>query len=260
LGAVSEPYSGGNQPAAPPPGSYGSPYPPPPGPYGPPNSAQPGPYGSPYPPPYGYPPPPPPAARTNGFAIAALVLGIIGGILLSIIFGIVALVQIKRRGDNGKGLAVAGLIISGAWIVLIALVITGAALTSAHRDETGTVTRGGSVSITSLHEGDCVDGVADGTIVTRLKALPCVEPHDAEVIVQFDLPAGVWPGREAAGDAASDACDQRLNRLLADSPMIDRLNSFVLYPPNASAWSDSRTVDCMVVDVHAGKLTGSARP
>ncbi|GAA4569931.1 DUF4190 domain-containing protein [Planotetraspora kaengkrachanensis] len=263
---MSEPYSGGNQPAAPPPpGSYGSPYPPPPvpqgappGPYGAPTIPPPGPYGSPYPPPYGYPPPPP--ARTNGFAIAALVLGILGVLLLSIIFGIVALAQIRKRGDKGKGLAIAGLIVSGLWIALFALLMTIATLGVAERDETGTVTRGGSVSVTSLHEGDCVDGVVEGKVITTLKAVPCAQPHDAEVIVVFDLPAGAWPGREAAGDAAADSCDQRLYSLLADSPMLDRLNSFVLYPSSASVWSVDRTVDCMVVDLDAGKLTGSARP
>jgi len=267
---VSEPYSGGNEPAAPPPGSYGSPYPPPPGPQGPPPNPpqpgpygspypppQPGPYGSPYPPPYGYPPPPP---RTNGFAITALVFGIIGGILFSIIFGIVALVQIGRRGGKGKGLAIAGLILSGLWIVLIALVFIVAALGSAQRDDTGTVTRGGSVSSTSLHEGDCVDGVVDGKVVTRLTALPCAQPHDAEVIVKITLPAHDWPGVQAAGEQASSACEERLSQVLADSPMIERLRAFALYPPSELSWNQGRAVTCLVVDGQAGKLTGSARP
>ncbi|GAA1263981.1 hypothetical protein Psi02_59740 [Planotetraspora silvatica] len=258
---MSEPYSGGNEPAAPPPGSYESPYPPPPGSYGspypPPNPPQPGPYGSPYPPPYGYPPPSP---RTNGFAITALVFGIIGGVLFSIIFGIVALVQIGRRGDKGKGLAIAGLILSGLWIVLVALLFIGAALGAAHRDDTGTVTRGGSVSSTSLHEGDCVDGVVDGKVVTRLAALPCAQPHDAEVIIKITLPAHDWPGVQAAGEQASSACEERLSQVLADSPMIERLRAFALYPPNELSWNRGRAVTCLVVDGQAGKLTGSARP
>ena len=35
--------------------------------------------------------------KTNGFAIASLIFGIIGGVLLSVIFGFVALSQIKKR-------------------------------------------------------------------------------------------------------------------------------------------------------------------
>jgi serine/threonine-protein kinase len=57
----------------------------------------------------GYPPPagigygapsysPPPRQGTNGFAIASLIFGIIGGALLGFIFGFVALSQTKRTG------------------------------------------------------------------------------------------------------------------------------------------------------------------
>ena len=66
-----------------------------------------------YPPPGGYPGPgypPPPAQKpgTNGFAIASLIFGIIGGVLLGFIFGFIALSQTKRTGQNGRGLALAG--------------------------------------------------------------------------------------------------------------------------------------------------------
>jgi uncharacterized membrane protein len=59
---------------------------------------------------------------TNGFSIAALVcsfFSIIGGIL-GIIFGCVALSQIRRQGQRGRGMAIAGIVIGSCWIVLIA--------------------------------------------------------------------------------------------------------------------------------------------
>lgn len=63
-----------------------------------------------YPNPY-YPPP----RSTNGFAVASLVLGILWlywvGSILAVIFGAIALSQIKRTGDSGKGMAVAGLVL-----------------------------------------------------------------------------------------------------------------------------------------------------
>ena len=76
--------------------------------------------------PYGTPAPGTPS-RTSGFAIAALVFGIIGGILLSVIFGIVALVKIRGNPQlRGKGMAIAGLILSGLWLVgIIALIVVG---------------------------------------------------------------------------------------------------------------------------------------
>jgi hypothetical protein len=58
-----------------------------------------------------------PAQRTNVLAIVALILGIvvpIGGIIC----GHIALSQIKRTGENGHGLALAGTIIGYVLTVL----------------------------------------------------------------------------------------------------------------------------------------------
>ncbi len=65
---------------------------------------------------------PPP---TNGFAIASLVLGIIGGSLLALIFGYVALAQIRRSygTQGGRGIALAGVVLGWIGIVVIAAAI-----------------------------------------------------------------------------------------------------------------------------------------
>ncbi|GAA3154303.1 hypothetical protein GCM10010466_51580 [Planomonospora alba] len=84
--------------------------------------------------PYGYGAPPPPARPSNGMAIASLVLGIVGlftcGVtsVVGIILGHVSMSQIKRTGEEGRGMAVAGLVLSyfgvAAW-VLVALLYLG---------------------------------------------------------------------------------------------------------------------------------------
>lgn len=48
--------------------------------------------------------------RTNSMAIVALVLGVAGGVL-AIPFGHIALTQIKGTGEQGRGMAIAGLIL-----------------------------------------------------------------------------------------------------------------------------------------------------
>lgn len=50
--------------------------------------------------------------------------GLIGGVLLSVIFGCIALVKIRKAGQRGKGLAVAGLVLSAVWVLIIALAVT----------------------------------------------------------------------------------------------------------------------------------------
>ena len=95
---TAEPPTGSN----PPPGSY----PPPP----------PGYPGYPPPPGYGYGPP----RGTNGFAIAALVCAFVCA-PLGLIFGIMARKQIRQSGEDGDGLALAGIIVSAVSLALIVL-------------------------------------------------------------------------------------------------------------------------------------------
>jgi uncharacterized protein DUF4190 len=82
-------------------------------------------------PPYGYYPQPGyyvyPAPKTNGLAIASLVLGLVPiagiGSILAIIFGCVALGQIKERGDGGHGLAVAGIVLGSIFLAVIVIAV-----------------------------------------------------------------------------------------------------------------------------------------
>lgn len=74
----------------------------------------------------GYAPPPP----TNGLAIGALVAGIVGWSVLpfissivAIILGHVALVQIRRTGEQGKGMALAGLILGYAGALVLGAIV-----------------------------------------------------------------------------------------------------------------------------------------
>jgi Domain of unknown function (DUF4190) len=90
------------------------------------------------------------AGRVNGYAIASLVLGLAGFMLvtlvLSVIFGIVALVGIRKTAERGKGLAIAGLAASGVWLLLFVIIVIGAASSPNSSSATGhishTVTAG----------------------------------------------------------------------------------------------------------------------
>lgn len=114
-------------PAYPPPPSYPSPvsygHPaPPPGPYPPP-----APYGG-YPPPFPDPYDPYRSAApvgTNGMAIGSLICSLLGllfcGVpsIVGVILGFIAMGQTKRTGQDGYGLALAGVIIGALTVVLM---------------------------------------------------------------------------------------------------------------------------------------------
>src|SRR5690606_28430774 len=75
------------------------------------------------------------ASRTNGMAIASLVTSFLIA-PLGIVFGHIALSQIKRRHEEGRGLAIAGLVIgylytiAAAASVFVILVVVNQATTS----------------------------------------------------------------------------------------------------------------------------------
>lgn len=62
--------------------------------------------------------------QTDGFAVAALVVSIIGGVVLGAIFALVALRRIKQGRRSGRGLAIAALCVNAFWIVVIVLALT----------------------------------------------------------------------------------------------------------------------------------------
>lgn len=103
--------------------------------YGQPQYGQPQ-YGQPYGG-YGYPQP----RNNNGFAIAALICGITGFLFclpapLGVVFGFVARSQIKRSGQGGNGMAVAGIILGALATLLYVGIFVAAIATSSSSSTT----------------------------------------------------------------------------------------------------------------------------
>ncbi len=131
--AYGAPPAGGYAPPSYPPPAYGAgtaPTPPGLAP-GQPGSYPPGATYRPAPSPYGY---TAPAARTNPLAITALVSSLVGivfgwtwvlsiGVVVGVITGHIALSQIRRTGEQGRGMALAGVIIGWVAIGLLVLLL-----------------------------------------------------------------------------------------------------------------------------------------
>lgn len=71
--------------------------------------------------PYGYAQPTGP--KTNVMAIISLIAPFVGFSLVGLVLGIIALGQIKKTGEQGRGLALAGTIVSGAVLALSIILI-----------------------------------------------------------------------------------------------------------------------------------------
>ncbi|MFI5683826.1 DUF4190 domain-containing protein [Streptomyces sp. NPDC051636] len=252
------PPPGPHQPdgSYPPPSPY-SPYPQ--GPYG----QQPqGPYGQ---PPYqpwtqGYSPYNRPAA-VNGLAIAALVLGILCFLPgVGLVLGLVALAQIRKRGERGKGMAIAGCVLSGIGLALwVAALATGGAadfwqgLKDGARD-------GASIS---LAKGECFNapgGSLEGETYDVDK-VPCAGEHDGEVFASFELTGGPYPGDSAVTDRADERCYNLQDSYAMDGWAVpDDVDVYYLTPTRDSWAAGDREVTCVFGNTDEGAgLTGSLR-
>jgi hypothetical protein len=199
------------------------------------------------------------AGRTNGFAIASFVLGLVGVVLLSVIFGIIALRQIPRRRQRGRGLAIAGLAVSGGWVVLlVSLILLSTTTPPAKQPATGptaTPSAGPSgtqtTNVFSLRTGQCFQNPpASQTVlgITYVTVLPCTTPHNAQVFVQFAAPAGSYPGSAALKRQADRGCHARITRTVQTSKITHTMTLRYLYPLPTS-WADGhRTITCLIVD------------
>jgi putative regulator of septum formation len=238
---MSYPQGPGPTPPYPPPPGGG--YPPQyPGPYPPNPYSAPYPSG-PYPPPaYGW---PPQSQTTSGFAIASLAFGAVGGILLSVIFGVIALGKTKPGGQRGRGLAIGGLVLSGVWAVGIAVAIVVVALLPTH-----------TVSARDIKAGDCFAELPKGARISSVDTISCDRPHVAEVAGVVTIPDGPYPGDSGFGAYGKQCKDS----LASYSPtaVLDPDVDLAIMPPTQDSWQrGDREMVC--VATFTNKRTGSIK-
>jgi hypothetical protein len=207
------------------------------------------------------PPPPPPGKpvrpKIDGFAIASFIFGAIGGVLLGLIFGVVALRRIRRDKKRGRGLAIAGIASSCAWVVLVALGAFLVAVNDAQRSPSGAVTGAGDVSVFQLRIGDCITSVPTGETFT-VEVTPCSNPHVGEIFEVGYLPAGPWPGADEVDRLAEGLCIKAFQPYVAAS-IDDSPYAVSFLQPLESSWSEDRGVVCIAHDPSEKPLVGSIR-
>ncbi|MFE9876255.1 DUF4190 domain-containing protein [Streptomyces sp. NPDC005784] len=264
-GAPETPYGAPEAPGAHPPPYPHAPYPQGPFPQGP---FQQGPYQqSPYAGPYqpwgqGYSPYNRPVPF-NGFAIASLVLGILCFLpAVGLVFGTVALVQIKKRGERGKGMAVGGMVMSSIGVLLLGLMVaTGGARDFWDGFQDAANDSGGAAF--SLEVGECFDTPSGslGTVVFDVDKVPCAGEHDAEVFADFEMGDGGYPGDKKVADAADQRCYLLRNTYAMDSWAVPDNVDVYSFTPTSQSWRrGDRDVSCLFGNTdEKGGLTGSLR-
>ncbi|MCL7428563.1 DUF4190 domain-containing protein [Streptomyces sp. YS415] len=242
--------------------------PPPPGPYQPPGPQDPaGPQG-PYPPgpyapypyhpyhPYGRP------APVNGVAIAALVLGILCFLpAVGLVLGLVALAQIRKKGERGRGMAIAGSVLSSVGLALWTVTLSTGIASDVWEGFKDAASENGTAY--ALAKGDCFDspsGSLEGATYD-VEEVPCAGRHDGEVFAVITLPAGRFPGDDSVTRTAEDEC-YALEAEYAMDPWAVPDDAGVSYlVPTSQSWRfGDREITCLFGSTEdRGTLTGSLR-
>jgi hypothetical protein len=132
-----------------------------------------------------------------------------------------------------------------ALLVAAAALVSSACGEEAARDDEGNIEEAGSVSAFSIREGDCFSDIADlGSEVTELPAVPCEEPHGAEVIHVFDMPDGDFPGDPAVQTAVQEGCGPAFEEQPYAADLAYDMNVFY---PTQQSWEelDDREIVCV---------------
>ncbi|MFI9384112.1 DUF4190 domain-containing protein [Kutzneria sp. NPDC052558] len=203
---------------------------------------------------------PSPRPGTSGFAITSFVLGVFGFFLLSailsLVFGILGLSGIRQTRQSGKGLAIAGIVLAGLWLVLwavffIAAVVVGvrdAANNSASSTSTGF----------RLKPGQCFDRpVASSTAAVTVR--DCATPHDAEAFAAEPVSGSAYPGVYALENLGDRKCAADSARWLTPGMNYPDFAVHYLYPEQSSWLSGDRTVVCFYRRVDTAPMTGHVK-
>ncbi|MEU1517314.1 DUF4190 domain-containing protein [Streptomyces sp. NPDC005811] len=198
-------------------------------------------------------------APVNGVAIAALVLGLLCFLpAVGLILGIIALVQIRKRGERGKGMAIAGAVLSSLGLTLWALSLS----TNVASEFWEGVKEGARGTSYSLAEGDCFDvpGRFDQDVYD-VDEVPCSDPHEGEVFGTIPLSGDDYPGDGYVTDQAEDKCWTLQDAYAMDPWALgDEVDVYYLTPTEDSwQWGD-REITCVFAHTdETGTLTGSLR-
>jgi Domain of unknown function (DUF4190)/Septum formation len=210
---------------------------------------------------------PPPSQGVSGLAIASFVLGLLGAFLLtavlSVILGIAAMAGIRRSGQRGRGLAIAGFALSGVWVAaIVGLIVLGAvtggsggsnppsgAPASSASPVTTQASTPASVNVFSLPVGTCFDNPSGNLFsISSVTPISCIRAHNAQVFAQFNVRGTSFPGAAAMERRADNGCNARITGHLDQSKITSAMSLHFIFPRQLAWDSGQRRISCLVVD------------
>lgn len=148
--------------------------------------------------------------------------------------------------------------------VIALVVFGGSVLFAARRDDSGSITGAGNLSVFDLQVGDCFDAAFDPnayTEISEVRAIPCGDPHVYEMYSVAEYPQGEAP---SGPDEAYTPWEQENCLGTFASYVGIAYDSSVYYisalVPTDDSWSQGdKTLMCFLHNDEETAVTGSAR-
>lgn len=104
--------------------------------------------------------------------------------------------------------------------------------------------------------GDCVNISLDRDAVAAIAAIPCSEPHDAQVYAFGDVSAGDYPGEAAIDKTVDERCGHRFEAIVGGRADADKL-AVTYLTPVLEGWPANRRFACLVTHADGSALVGN---
>ena len=143
--------------------------------------------------------------------------GILGGVLISVVCGIIGLRRAKA-GQGGRGMAIAGLVLSALWVlVLLAGIVFYLFVGS------------GTVGANEVKAGDCLEELPDSGLVLTVDTVALQRTAQGEIFSVMTMPDGDFPGQFAI-EEYQNKCAPELAEYSPEAASDPEVGLFVLYP------------------------------
>ena len=176
-------------------------------------------------------------------------------LILGVIFGVVALADVRRTRQSGKGLAIAGLVLSalwlGAWLTFIgAAFVTGFQQAASQQSASSTGFR--------LKPGQCFDR-PQSSQTAAVTVRDCAKPHDAEAFAVEPISGSTYPGLDTVEGIGDRKCPNDSDRWLTPGMNYPDFAVHYLYPEQSSWSRGDRSVICFYRRVDGAPMTGHVK-
>lgn len=145
------------------------------------------------------------------------------------------------------------------WVPAMAIFLLVGYLVSARRDDAGSITAAGTISIEDLRVGDCFSSEETDEI-SSVDARPCTEAHQYEMFhIATWTGSGGYPTEDAMVGFVIDECIPAFEAYVGRSFQSSQLD-FVHFVPVEAGWAaGDRVFQCAMFDPAVAELSESLR-